>query len=111
MEREKELVVKMKFDDYKMVSNYIKNELGLNRTVVNEMLRKLVRAVDIDSMITSKIEEYIGAREHNWLFKTKLESRMDELIDKEIEKVFDRAKKEQIEAIVRERISEKLEQL
>ena len=34
MNTEKEAVIKVKFDDYKMVSNFLKNDLGITKEMI-----------------------------------------------------------------------------
>lgn len=108
---DKEVMIKVKFDDYKMVSNYIKNELGINKTVINEMVDKSVEKSlsrnPIQEQIMKRVERFIGYRQHEWNFETKLQ----QMTEKTMQECVDKVVKEEAEAIIRLQVREKLSNL
>lgn len=81
--KEKEINVKVKFDDYKMMSNYIKNELGFNRTEVKNIIDKSIKDINIDELFISKISSYLGYK-REYVFDLYIEKKVDEIIEREI---------------------------
>jgi len=107
----KEVSLKVKFDDYKMVSNYIKNELGINKIVVNEMVEKMVeKAVGrnpIQERITRTIEQFVGTRGTRWDFNERLKEKVEAEMEQCIKKIIS----EEAEAIIRQRVREQIERM
>ena len=90
MNTEKEAVIKVKFDDYKMVSNFLKNDLGITKEMITSMLKEMINKVDIERLIIQKIERFVGKNSGQWRF------------------VIEKTLRSEIEMIVREQVRQKM---
>lgn len=104
----KEVVLKVKFDDYKMISNYIKNDLGINKTVVNEMLKNQIHNININDLIIKKIESLVCRSQHNWNFDNYVKQCVEKIADQEIKNLIDEVTRKTIEEAVRASVEKKL---
>lgn len=109
MNTEKEAVIKVKFNDYKMVSNFIKNELGITKEMITEMVKGMVSKVDIDWLITQKIERFVGTSSCTWRFEDYIKEKVEKAIDLEVKNVIEKTLRSEIEMLVREQVRQKME--
>lgn len=108
MNTEKEAVIKVKFNDYKMVSNFIKNELGVTKETISEMLRNMVGKVDIEQLVIQKIERFVGKSNYQWKFDESVKEKVERAIDLEVKNVIEKTLRSEIETIVREQVRKKM---
>lgn len=109
MNAEKEAVIKVKFNDYKMVSNFIKNELGITKEMITEIVKEMVSKVNIEWMITQKIERFVGKSSCAWRFDDYVKEKVEKAIDLEVKNVIEKTLRSEIEMIVREQVRQKME--
>ena len=79
METVKEAVIKVRFDDYKMISNILKNEPGITQKSVVDMLKQMVDKVDIESIVTRKIERFVGRGSNTWRLREQVRQKFENL--------------------------------
>lgn len=108
MNTEKEAVIKVKFNDYKMVSNFIKNELGITKESITEMLKSMVGKVDIEQLIIQKIERFVGKNSYHWRFDESVKEKVEKAIDLEVKNVIEKTLRSEIETIVKEQVRQKM---
>lgn len=111
MNTEKEAVIKVKFNDYKMVSNFIKNDLGITKEMIIDMIKEMVGKVDVESLITHKIERFVGKSGCAWRFDDYVKEKVEKAIDLEVKNVIEKTLRSEIEMIVREQVRQKMKGL
>lgn len=109
MSTEKEAVIKVKFNDYTMVSNFLKNELGINKEMVTNMVKEMVSKVDIEGLIIQKIEHFVCMGSNRWRFDDYVKEKVEKAIDLEVKNVIEKTLRSEIEMIVREQVRKKME--
>ena len=108
MNTEKEAVIKVKFDDYKMVSNFLKNDLGITKEMITSMLKEMINKVDIERLIIQKIERFVGKNSGQWRFDEYVKEKVEKAIDMEVKTVIEKTLRSEIEMIVREQVRQKM---
>lgn len=111
MNIEKEAVIKVKFNDYKMVSNFIKNDLGITKETVIEMVKGMVSKIDIEGLIIQKIERFVGTSSCTWRFEDYIKEKVEKAIDLEVKNIIEKTLRCEIEMIVREQVRQKMKGL
>ena len=88
---------------YKMIKNYLANELGVNRNYIDDIVASHVRDRNIEAMVKQEVDRYI----HNkisWTERSPDGMYVDGLIQKRIVNLVDKYVKEHIEQGVGKRI-------
>lgn len=109
MSTEKEAIIKVKFSDYKMVSNFLKNELGISQEMVTKMVNEMIEKVNIEWLITQKIEHFVGKGSSQWRFDDYVKEKVERAIDTEVKNVIEKTLRSEIEMIVREQVRQKMD--
>ena len=94
-----------------MISNILKNELGITQKSVVDMLKQMVDKVDIESIVTRKIERFVGRGSNTWRFDNYVKEKVEKAIDLEVKNIIEKTLRSEIEMIVREQVRQKFENL
>lgn len=85
---------------YKQVSNYLANELGLNRTTVLKIIDQKIENRNIPALVEQCVARYFHKGPNGWRAGDIIESRIRQRVDEEIQKCMTAEVKAQMQTIV-----------
>ena len=84
---------------YKQISNYIANELKVDRNEIKRILKEKVDRIDLSDMVRQAVDKYFHKGSNGYHAGTIVENRIIELVDKEIQKRICETVRKQIDEI------------
>ncbi len=121
MENEREVVLKIKNDNYKQVRNFLVNELGITKKEFEQMVKRyvgafLVNSDEVNVIIEKQIKDFLTSAlaspnnlpkaKYNW--RDTLEERIKKNIEVMFDEVFEERLQVSIQKIAEQAIKERL---
>ena len=84
---------------YKQISNYIANELKVDRNEIKRILKEKADKIDISDMVRQAVDKYFHKGANGYHANIIVENRIKELVDEEIKKRISETVRKQIDEI------------